>query len=291
MIAASIPHGEKLERLAVLYDVFFVDQFGVLHDGFEPYPGTVDALARLRRMGKATVLVSNSGKRSAPNEERMRSHGFARSTYDAMVTSGEVAWSLLKNEIIGTSVERGARCLLLTRDDERSAIDGLELADATDGTDCDIVVLSGSRGDRLDMDHYIRLLEPAAKRGVPCLCTNPDKIMLTGVGSRFGAGSIADEYARMGGSVRWIGKPYGEIYEAALTAAGNPDRAAVCCVGDSVEHDIAGGARAGLKTALVRTGILSDMGAPALQDLCRQHGVQPDHILSSFSFDPSDAHP
>ncbi|WP_292081917.1 HAD hydrolase-like protein, partial [Mesorhizobium sp.] len=77
-----------------------------------------------------------------------------------------------------------------------------------------------------------------------------------------------------------IGKPYPAIYEAALVLAGNPDRGDVVCVGDSVEHDIAGGAGAGVATALVRSGILAD--AVDLTDLFEKLGAYPDFILDAF---------
>ncbi|TIX25033.1 MAG: TIGR01459 family HAD-type hydrolase, partial [Mesorhizobium sp.] len=131
-----------------------------------------------------------------------------------------------------------------------------------------------------DLDHYRRLLGPAAARQVPCFCTNPDRIMLTAVGPRFGAGEIADLYERLGGSVTRIGKPYPAIYEAALALAGNPDRHDVVCVGDSVEHDIAGGQAAGVATALVLSGILVDSGDPA--GLLDEFNAHADYMLDAF---------
>lgn len=280
--------GGFLDDIAERYSVFLVDQFGVLHDGAKPYAGTIAALERLKRDGKRIVLLSNSGKRSASNVARLASLGFEPAMYDAMLTSGEVAWRLLKQRMIGRDIARGARCLLLARDNDRSAIEGLELRDATDGNDAELILLAGSRGDTVGMDHYQRLLEPAARRGVPCLCTNPDKIMLTEHGPRFGAGAIADKYAAMGGNVRWLGKPLADIYTLALEEAGHPDVSDVCCIGDSIEHDIAGGARAGLRTALVRTGILEALDANVIEALCGEHDVHPDHMLRRFSFHDGD---
>ena len=124
-----------------------------------------------------------------------------------------------------------------------------------DAAQADVILLTASEGDRFDLDHYRRLLAAAAKSGIPCICTNPDKIMLTGAGPKFGAGRIAELYEEMGGKVTWIGKPFPAIYEAALKAVGNPPRTRVLCVGDSPEHDIAGAKGAGLASALVRTGI------------------------------------
>ncbi|MCR4266154.1 TIGR01459 family HAD-type hydrolase [Nitratireductor sp. ZSWI3] len=267
--------------LAERFDTFVLDQFGVLHDGSNPYPGAVETLMRLKAAGKTTLLLSNSGKRSAPNEARLRGLGFAPGSWDHFLSSGEVAWSRLSRSL---STGTPLRCLLIARDGDRSAIDGLPLTPAEGGADADIVLLAASEADRFGLDHYRRLLEPAAQRGITCLCTNPDKIMLTADGPRFGAGRIAELYAELGGPVTWIGKPFPEIYRAALDLLGAPDTGRIVCVGDSVEHDIAGGRRAGLATALVTTGVLAARTAEEKAALFRDHGATPDFLLRTFAW-------
>ncbi|MBX9465066.1 MAG: TIGR01459 family HAD-type hydrolase [Aquamicrobium sp.] len=270
-----------ISELAARFDYFVLDQFGVLHDGAAPYPGAVEALSRLKAADKKSLLLSNSGKRSAPNEARLVRLGFEPGSWDHFLSSGEVAWRMLAEELSDTV---NARCLLIARDGDRSAIEGLPLTVTESGADADILLLSGSEGDRYDLDHYRRLLEPAAARGVRCLCTNPDKVMLTSVGPRFGAGRIAELYAELGGAVEWIGKPFPRIYEAALELLGNPALGCVVCVGDSIEHDIAGGGAAGLNTALVATGILETSTATERERLFAEHGAPPDFLLPAFAW-------
>lgn len=273
----------SLRDLMARHETFLVDQFGVLHDGTNAYPGAIEALARMTKEGRTVLLLSNSGKRAAQNIKRLNSLGFSPDTYSAFVSSGEVAWHLLKRELENGEMQKGSRCLLLARDDDRSAIDGLGFRETDNGGDAGVILLSGSRGDSMAMDDYRRLMEPAARRGVPCLCTNPDKIMLTPTGPHFGAGAIADAYEAMGGTVRWIGKPYPEMYRFALEAIGTEPSRAISCIGDSVEHDIAGGAGLGLSTALVRSGILAGMGADDLEALFAGHGARPDYLIDRFA--------
>ncbi|RUY02056.1 TIGR01459 family HAD-type hydrolase, partial [Mesorhizobium sp. M2A.F.Ca.ET.040.01.1.1] len=52
------------------------------------------------------------------------------------------------------------------------------------------------------------------------------------------------------------------------------------CVGDSVEHDIAGGQAAGVATALVLSGILVDSGDPA--GLLDEFNAHADYMLDAF---------
>ncbi len=273
-------HINGVEQLAERYDVFLLDQFGVLHDGQRPYPGAVDALAALKGANKKIVLVSNSGKRTEPNERRLLKLGFEAGSWDHFISSGELAWRSLSDMAAAGSLRAGTRCLLISRDIDRSAIEGLPFALTRSGEDAELVLIAASEGDRHDLDYYRALLAPAAARDVPCFCTNPDRIMLTAMGPRFGAGELADLYESLGGSVTRIGKPHPAILEAALNWAGRPKATNVVCVGDSLEHDVAAGHRVGVATALVLSGILADI--TDLAGLFQRMDLRPDYTIRTF---------
>lgn len=270
-----------LADIADRYDAFLIDQFGVLRDGRGPYPGAAATLVRLKDQGKRIIILSNSGKRSAENDRRLVDLGFAAGSWDWFLTSGEVAWQILKKEGAQAS-GRVSKCLLISRDGDLSPLNGLDLERTENGADADFVLLAASEGDLLPLSHYEALLAPAARRGVPCLCTNPDKVMLTKTGTAFGAGRIAELYEELGGKVRWIGKPFADIYDFALDFLGRPDPSRVCAIGDSIEHDIAGAAGAGIGAVLVTTGILEHASDEERQKLFAEHGATPDFILPKF---------
>jgi HAD superfamily hydrolase (TIGR01459 family) len=278
----TIEHLDGVGSLVERYQVFLLDQFGVLHDGTNPYPGAVEALSALKRAGKTIVLVSNSGRRARPNETRLLKLGFEPGSWDHFVSSGEIAWRSFHEMTISGRLRPNTKCLLISREDDRSAIEGLPFTLTRDGDDAELVLISASEGDRFDLDHYRRQLGPAAARQVQCFCTNPDKVMLTAVGPRFGAGRLADLYESLGGSVTRIGKPYAPIFDAALALVGNPDSNTVVCVGDSVEHDIAGGIGAGVATALVLSGILA--GTADLAELYDMLNAYPNYTTDHFRF-------
>lgn len=258
------------------FDVFLLDQFGVLHDGTAPYPGAVECLRAIKAEEKKIVILSNSGKRAAENQNRMLQLGFERDMWDLFLSSGEAAWRMFAD---GADFKPGMRCFLLSRDNDRSAIDGLGLEVVEDAADADVILIAASEGDLFDLSYYRKMLAAAAKSGVPCFCTNPDKIMLTRAGPKYGAGRIAELYEELGGKVTWIGKPFPVIYEVALNAMGNPARGRVLCIGDSPEHDIAGAKSAGLASALVRTGIHAALSDEELHTLCALQDAVPDFIL------------
>jgi HAD superfamily hydrolase (TIGR01459 family) len=271
------------EACSAGFDFFFLDQFGVLHDGHRPYTGVIDALERLKARGARVVVLSNSGRSGDYNAQRMQALGIPRRLYDYFLTSGDAAKAALLSGELPIRPGPATKCLTLSATGEHQLADDLGFAIAEDGAEADLVILSGSQADRISLDEYAKQLAPAARRRSLCLCTNPDKLMLKSTATYPGAGAIATLYEELGGSVRWIGKPYPAIYAAAARLIGSPDPSKILCVGDSVEHDIAGARQFGAAAALVRTGILADLSEAELALECAKHGVVPDLILAGVA--------
>ena len=88
---------EGITPLAERYDGFVVDLWGVVHDGVQAYPGVTEALAQLQAAGKRVVFLSNAPRRSWVVEELLARLGVPRELYVDAVTSGEVAWEMLRD--------------------------------------------------------------------------------------------------------------------------------------------------------------------------------------------------
>lgn len=271
----------SLMELIDEYDAFLLDQFGVLLDGARCYPGAAAALAELANQGKTVGILTNSGKRAAPNAARLDRMGLSRDHIDAVISSGEAARIVLQS-MIGDTLSEGANVLVLARDGDQSSIEGLALRPSHDPDLAELVLIAGSRGEELSLEAYKCLLEGPASRGVPALCTNPDMVMLTQKGTFFGAGRIAQLYRDLGGSVDEIGKPHKLIYEVALDQLGIKDPSSVVCIGDSPAHDIRGAHGAGCKAALVRTGIHAEDQLDAVLANSPPSDV-PNYIIPAFA--------
>jgi len=263
------------------FDLFLIDQYGVLHNGNEPYPGAVETLKKLKLLNKRVVIISNSGKRASVNISRLATLGFNDSLFDNVITSGEVAFNRLQSRLHGSSTKL---CYLIARDKDLSAITGLDLGLAEDAASADLILISASEAERYSEDAYREQLRDAAKHNIPCVCTNPDKKMLTSTGLQFGAGRIAEIYEELGGLVEWIGKPYPAIYQNILNLHGDCKKERILCIGDSIEHDIAGGQGVNLKSLLVMTGINTGLTMDELQSQFRQYNTTPAYIAARLAF-------
>jgi HAD superfamily hydrolase (TIGR01459 family) len=272
-----------LAALAPEYDGFLIDQFGVLLNGQGAYEAAPRTLCALAAMGKEVILLSNSGKRAAPNEARLTRLGFDRASYKSVLSSGEAAFAEIGSRI-GKDIAANSAVWVHSRDGDLSPVEGLPLRCVDDPGAADLLIIAGSRGDTFTLAQYRNWLAPAAARRVPAFCTNPDMAMLTPTGQCFGAGAIAQLFEDLGGAVEWVGKPYPLIYRIAHDMLGAPDRSRVLCIGDSPAHDILGGRDAGFATALVRTGLHADLSDDALLTLCKDTAL-PDYVIAGFSME------
>lgn len=247
-----------LREIARDFDAMLIDQFGVIHDGQKLYPHAARVLAELHAAGIPVVVMTNSGKRALPNTKRVVKMGIPRAQFVDCVSSGEVAFQSLQVKT----------AFLIGKDGEDYEFDPVHFV--ADPQEAEVMLILGSNAPRTSLDDYRRLF---AGLSLPALCCNPDRWMITSSGLQPAPGAIAAIYEEMGGRVSWVGKPHAGIYQHALKLLGNPAR--VLCIGDSAEHDVAGGRAAGLSTLLVQQGVSAGMAETELEP-------QPDFVVEAF---------
>ena len=247
-----------LRDIARDFDAMLIDQFGVIHDGQKLYSGAAEVLAELHALGIPVIVMTNSGKRAAPNTSRVVKMGIPRAHFVDCVSSGEVAFQSLDVR----------RAFLIGKDGEDYAFDPVQFVD--DPAKAEVMLILGSNAPKTSLAAYRALF---ANISLPALCCNPDKWMITSGGLQPAPGAIAALYEEKGGSVTWVGKPYPGIYIHALKMLSHPAR--VLCIGDSAEHDVAGGRGAGLSTLLVQQGVSAGVTEDGLEP-------QPDYVVTEF---------
>ena len=282
-----------LSAIAERYDHVLLDQWGGLHDGRAVFAAARAAVAALRRAGKRVLVLSNSGKRAAENAARLARLGLAEDAYDGIVTSGEACWQLLQRRELSPFDRLGSRCLLVTRGGDRSVVEGLALSLTEDVRSADFILLAGLDDALAKPEAWRRAWSEAVASGLPMICANPDLTMITAQGLIPASGSLARLYEELGGAVTYVGKPHAPIYEECLRLLGRPDPARVLAIGDSLDHDIRGGAGMGMGTVLITSGILApEFGAAADERamvetalrLAGETGDRPDWLLPSLAW-------
>jgi HAD superfamily hydrolase (TIGR01459 family) len=279
-----------LHEVADRFDSVLLDQWGALHDGRQVFPAARACVERLRAAGKRTLVLSNSGKRAADNIHRLEALGLPRAAYDALLTSGEAAWLGLRSRAEPPFNKLGRRCLLFTRGSDPAIVDGLDLEIVADVAAADFIFLAGIDDDRADPAFWRPLFAEAARRQLPMLCANPDLTMFAATGLVPAPGALGCLYESLGGQVHYIGKPHAPIFAAALRVLGEPPAERVLVVGDSLDHDILGGRRASMLTALIASGVHAAAltSATNLADSVQRLAPDTDHlphwVMSEFTW-------
>lgn len=113
--------------------------------------------------------------------------------------------------------------------------------------------------------------------GATWLATNDDATLPTERGFAPGNGALVAAVAHATGQVpQVVGKPHGAAYEVALARLGLPVQQCLM-IGDRLETDIGGARAAGIRTALVLTGVATRADAEAAPEELR-----PDHVVETI---------
>lgn len=247
---------------------FLIDMDGVLYRGNTAVPGAREFVEHLRRFGMPHVFLTNNASRTpAQFAEKLRGMGIT-TTPDRILTSALVAVAdlarLARPEDRVLFVGSGGLR-------EALALSGLTLADHY--REAAFVVVG------LDPNVTYEKLAQAAlaiERGARFLGTNGDLSFPTERGLEPGAGALlALLQATTGVAPKLYGKPEPEMFEHGLRLLGTPAEA-TAMVGDRHETDIVGGARAGLVTIAVTSGVHSE-------DVFRTADPRPDYIFPSVT--------
>ena len=252
-----------LSDIAHHYEGFFIDQWGVLHDGRALFPGVAETLARLHAAGKRVVLLSNSGRRAAYNDRRLAEMGVEMRHLAGSLTSGEVAWRLLRERAGPPFSQLGRRCFLFTRFGDLGVVEGLDLELVEDVDQADFLFITGVDSPGKSLSDYLPVIERAAVRRIPAICSNPDRVAPVGDQLALAPGALAEAYERLGGPVIYLGKPSPSIFAAGMAELPGIARERILMVGDSMAHDIVGAKSFGIDACLILSGIHREAFADA----------------------------
>jgi HAD superfamily hydrolase (TIGR01459 family) len=273
---------DGIAPVADRYDGFVLDLWGVVHDGQRPYPGVPETLAELKKRGKRVVFLTNAPRRSWAVQILLDRMGLDRALYDGVMSSGEIAWRLMKRRDHPFFAGLGRRALHIGPERDLSVAEEGAAELVADAAEADFVLNTGPDPERgvHDAEPYRPALEAAFARELPMLCVNPDRHVMVGEERLICAGALADIYLAMGGAVLEVGKPDPSVYDPVLEALGLSDRSRVLAIGDTPHTDLAGAQAAGLDALWALTGLAAfahgdSPAAETLREVALAEGVDP----------------
>ena len=271
-----------LKEIEDKYNIFFIDLWGVIHNGLELFQSVKNVLNRLKKKNKIIFFITNAPRRSFVIADQLNDFGLSKIFYDHIISSGEITWLSLKKNY------EKKKCFMIGPPRDYHLVEGLDIEIVEDySKGVDIIINTGPWGDDDILENYTDLLNSLIKFNSLMICSNPDKTVIRGKNFMICAGLLAEYYEKIGGEVIYYGKPHNNIYEFCYKLIEGENK--ILVIGDSLENDIKGANLQKLDSVLITDGIHRDVNnnkdidKEKLDDLIKKKNIKPKFVMRKLN--------
>lgn len=262
------------------YEFFLFDIFGVIHDGVNAYPGSIDFVNTLTT-NKKVIFLSNVPRPSSLSYEHLKNLGIEREF--TVITSGDLAQNLLKTKFWNKKVFHWGE------KQNPEITKNINLISANTIEDADLILLTYHAEEGSDLSEQEETIVKICELQKPVMCANPDEEAIFNGKKRLCSGYFARKILNKGGTVTQLGKPFPKIYQF-LELKNKEIKAKkykALMIGDTLETDIAGAFQYGLDTLLILSGITGEKlkkNNLSLDEYINKNKLEyrPNYIMQSF---------
>ena len=246
----------NFQNIVDKYDLYFVDLWGVIHNGIKLFSNAIEVLNNLKNNNKKVILISNAPRTHETVKKFLKNLDFDLKLIDSLVTSGDVTKKYIQDN------QDKKFCHLGPPKDNDLFQDVANLVDQKD--EFDEIICTGLIDEiGQNISDYQRLFENWIGNKKIFICANPDEVVSRGDKIEFCAGALAKYYKKMGGEVKYFGKPYEAIYDFAYNQTQSQfdtviNKNKILAVGDNLKTDINGAQNFGIHSILILNGIYKD---------------------------------
>ena len=273
---------KSLKEIEDKYDIFFIDLWGVIHNGLQLFESIENVLNRLKKKNKVIFFITNAPRRSFVIADQLNDFGLSKNFYDRIISSGEITWLSLKKNY------EKKKCFMIGPPRDYHLVEGLDIEVVEDYSNgVDIIINTGPWGDDDILENYTDLLNSLIKFNSLMICSNPDKTVIRGKNFMICAGLLAEYYEKIGGKVIYYGKPHSNIYEFCYKLIEGENK--ILVIGDSLENDIKGANLQKLDSVLITDGIHrevnnnKDIDKEKLDDLIKKKNIKPKFVMRKLN--------
>ena len=238
---------EGLKSIADDYDIFYIDLWGVVHNGLTLHKTAIEVLEEITRAKKKYVLLTNAPRPNSSVSLFLEKMGMKKEIREKVYSSGEASLNYLKKNFLNKKFfhlgpPRDFDLFLDFKKDKTEEINESSYLLCTG--------LFENQGENLV--YYKKLLREHTNKKM--ICTNPDLIVDKGKKRELCAGSVALVFEKMGGEVLYFGKPFPAVYNQSIN---NKDKK-ILSIGDNLSTDIKGANLLNYDSLLISNGIHKD---------------------------------
>jgi HAD superfamily hydrolase (TIGR01459 family) len=238
---------DGLRSIVENYDIFYIDLWGVVHNGITLHKNAIKALEEITKENKDYVLLTNAPRPNKVVKTILEKMGMNKEIREKVYSSGEAALNYLKKNYSSKSFYH----IGPTRDFDLFL--DFKKNKTNDITESFYLLCTGlfeEQGE--DLTYYKELFKDHINKKM--ICTNPDLIVDRGEKRELCAGSVALVFEKMGGEVIYFGKPFPEVYNQAI----NNERKRVLSIGDNLNTDIKGANLLNFNSLIISNGVHRD---------------------------------
>ena len=235
---------EGLRSIAENYDLFYIDLWGVIHNGIKLHNQAIITLKELLKINKNFVLLTNAPRPNQVVKNFLEKMGMDEEIRNHVFTSGEAALIYLKKFYISN------KFFHIGPSRDFDLFNEFKNNKSKDIKDSQYLLCTGlfDEYDK-DLNYYKNLLEKHITKKM--ICTNPDLIVDRGNKRELCAGSVAMVFEKIGGEVVYFGKPYPEVYNQSI----NNSNKKILSIGDNLNTDIKGANLLNYDSLLISNGV------------------------------------
>ena len=226
------------------YDIFYIDLWGVVHNGITLHKNAIITLEQISKANKDYVLLTNAPRPNKAVKSFLEKMGMNYIIREKVYSSGEAALSYLNKNYSNKKfyhIGPPRDFDLFSKFKEDKVKNFLESS---------YLLCTGLFDDKSeDLNYYKDLLKDQIKK--PMICTNPDLIVDRGNKRELCAGSVALIFEKMGGKVVYFGKPFPEVYNQSID---NKNKK-ILSIGDNLNTDIKGANLLNFDSLIVSNGV------------------------------------
>ena len=252
---------EGLGSIANNYDLFYIDLWGVIHNGIKLHEDAIIALNELFKIKKDFVLLTNAPRPNLTVMKFLEKMGMDQKIRSHVFTSGEAALSYLKK------LDLSDKFFHIGPPRDFDLFNDFKVNQSKDIDKSQYLLCTGLFDDyHKDLNYYKKLFKKHIDKKM--ICTNPDLIVDRGNQRELCAGSVAMIFEKMGGKVVYFGKPYPEVYNQST----NNNKKKILSIGDNLNTDIKGANLLSYDSLLISNGVhkneIEDRG---LEEVIKQY--------------------
>ena len=236
-----------LRSIAEKYDIFYIDLWGVVHNGINLHKNAIETLDKITKAKKEYVLLTNAPRPNKTVKSFLEKMGINKEIRENVYSSGEAALNYLKKNHLNEKFYHigPIRDFDLFLDFKKN-----KTVTIKESTYLLCTGLFEEQGK--DLSYYKELFKEHVNKKM--ICTNPDLIVDRGEKRELCAGSVALVFEKMGGEIVYFGKPFPEVYNQSID---NKEKR-VLSIGDNLNTDIKGANLLNYDSLLISNGVHKD---------------------------------